>query len=141
MGQLIIFGTKRLYTAEKEKLTFLKKNRQNKRLFFGNIKIIATFVFGRQFQTDQTGFWKTVITKVMATLKYTMKQINRNYKIKVSGLYNGEKVNTLVGVAGLVRMVGDIELTNRLLDRAFACMDDKCVCKLRRGIKVSFYVA
>lgn len=77
----------------------------------------------------------------MATLKYTTKQINRDYKIKVSGLYNGEKVNTLVGVAGLVRMVGDIELTNRLLDRAFACMDDKCVCKLRRGIKVSFYVA
>ena len=77
----------------------------------------------------------------MATLKYTTKQINRDYKIKVSGLYNGEKVNTLVGVAGLVRMVGDIELTNRLLDRAFACMNDKCVCKLRRGIKVSFYVA
>lgn len=79
--------------------------------------------------------------KVMATLKYTTKQINRDYKIKVSGLYNGEKVNTLVGVAGLVRMVGDIELTNRLLDRAFSCMNDKCVCKLRRGIKVSFYVA
>lgn len=77
----------------------------------------------------------------MATLKYTTKQINRDYKIKVSGLYNGEKVNTLVGVAGLVRMVGDIDLTNRLLDRAFACMDDKCVCKLRRGIKISFYVA
>lgn len=77
----------------------------------------------------------------MATLKYTTKQINRDYKIKVSGLYNGEKVNTLVGVAGLVRMVGDIELTNRLLDRAFACLDDKCVCKLRRGIKVNFYVA
>lgn len=77
----------------------------------------------------------------MATLKYTTKQINRDYKIKVSGLYNGQKVNTLVGVAGLVRMVGDIELTNRLLDRAFACMEDKCVCKLRRGIKISFYVA
>lgn len=77
----------------------------------------------------------------MATLKYTTKEINRNYKIKISGLYNGEKINTLVGVSGLVRMVGDIELTNRLLDRAFACLDDKCVCKLRRGIKVNFYVA
>lgn len=77
----------------------------------------------------------------MATLKYTTKEINRNYKIKISGLYNGEKVNTLVGVSGLIRMVGDIELTNRLLDRAFACLDDKCVCKLRRGIKVNFYVA
>ena len=76
----------------------------------------------------------------MATLKYTTKEINRNYKIKVSGLYNGEKINTLVGVSGLVRLVSDIELTNRLLDRAFACMDDKVCCKLRRGLRVSFYV-
>lgn len=77
----------------------------------------------------------------MATLKYTTKEINHNYKIKVSGMFEGAKVNTLVGVSGLVRMVNDIELTNRLLDRAFACMDDVCVCKLRRGIKISFYIA
>lgn len=77
----------------------------------------------------------------MATLKYTTRQINGNYKIKVSGLYDGKKINTLVGVSGLIKMVDDIELTNRLLDRAFSCMDDKCVCKLRRGIKISFYVA
>lgn len=77
----------------------------------------------------------------MATLNYTTREINRNFKVKISGLYDGQKVNTLVGVRGLVRMVGDIELTNRLLDRAFASMDDKCICKLRRGIKISFYVA
>jgi hypothetical protein len=77
----------------------------------------------------------------MATLKYTTKEINRNYKIKVSGLFDGKKVNTLVGVSGFLKMVNDIELSNRLLDRAFSCMDDKCVCKLRRGIKISFYVA
>ena len=77
----------------------------------------------------------------MATLKYTTREINHNYKIKVSGVYDGAKVNTLVGVAGLVRMVNDIELTKRLLDRAFSCMEDVCVCKLRRGIKISFYVA
>lgn len=77
----------------------------------------------------------------MATLKYTTREINRNYKIKVSGLFEGEKINTLVGVSGLLKMVDDIELTNRLLDRAFACMGDVCVCKLRRGIKISFYVA
>ena len=77
----------------------------------------------------------------MATLKYTTRQINKNYKIKVSGLYDGKKVNTLVGVSGLLKMVDDVELTNRLLDRAFACMGDVCVCKLRRGIKISFYVA
>ena len=77
----------------------------------------------------------------MATLKYTTRQINGNYKIKVSGLYDGQKVNTLVGVSGFLKMVNDVELCNRLLDRAFRSMDDKCVCKLRRGIKISFYVA
>lgn len=77
----------------------------------------------------------------MATLKYTTREINGNYKIKVSGLYDGQKVNTLVGVSGFVKMVNDIELCNRLLDRAFACMGDVCVCKLRRGIKISFYIA
>jgi hypothetical protein len=54
-------------------------------------------------------------------------------------MYNGNKVNTLVGVSGLVKMVDDIELCNRLLDRAFACMDDKVCCKLRRGLRVTFY--
>lgn len=77
----------------------------------------------------------------MATLNYTTRKINRNFKIKVSGLYEGEKINTLVGVSGLVKLVNDIELTNRLLDRAFASLEDKCVCKLRRGIKISFYIA
>ena len=77
----------------------------------------------------------------MATLKYTTREINANYKIKVSGLFDGKKINTLVGVAGLVRIVADLELTNRLLDRAFNSLDDKCVCKLRRSIKISFYAA
>lgn len=77
----------------------------------------------------------------MATLKYTTREINGNYKIKVSGLFDGKKINTLVGVSGLVRIVADLELTNRLLDRAFNSLDDKCVCKLRRGIKISFYYA
>ncbi len=77
----------------------------------------------------------------MATIKYTTREINANYKIKVSGLFDGKKINTLVGVSGLVRIVADLELTNRLLDRAFNSLDDKCVCKLRRGIKISFYAA
>lgn len=77
----------------------------------------------------------------MTTLKYSTRQINGNYKIKVSGTYDGKKVNTLVGVSGLIKMVNDIELTNRLLDRAFNDMTDCCVCKLRRGLKISFYVA
>lgn len=77
----------------------------------------------------------------MTTLKYTTREINRNYKIKVSGTFEGQKVNTLVGVSGLIKMVDDIELTNRLLDRAFNDMSDCCTCKLRRGLKISFYVA
>lgn len=77
----------------------------------------------------------------MATLKYTTREINGNYKIKVSGLFEGKKVNTLVGVSGLIKMVNDVDLCNRLLDRAFSSLEDKCVCKLRRGIKISFYVA
>lgn len=77
----------------------------------------------------------------MATLKYTTREINANYKIKVSGLFEGKKINTLVGVSGLLRIIDDVELTNRLLDRAFNDMTYRCVCKLRRGIKISFYVA
>ena len=75
----------------------------------------------------------------METLKYTTREINRNLKIKVSGLFNGSKVNTLVGVKGMLEYIGDTGLTNRLLDRAFNSREDKVICKLRRGIKVSFY--
>lgn len=71
-------------------------------------------------------------------LRYTTREINRNYKIKVAGLVDGTKVNVLVGVSGLIGMVG-VEMANKLLDRAFRCMDDKQVCKLRRGLKITFY--
>ena len=74
------------------------------------------------------------------SLNYSTKEINRNFKIKVSGIVEGHKVNTLVGVAGFIAYVGDVELCNRLLNRAFNTMNDKEVCKLRRGIRISFYV-
>ena len=35
--------------------------------------------------------------------------------------------------------VDDIELTNRLLDRAFNSREDRCICKLRRGLRIGFY--
>lgn len=73
-------------------------------------------------------------------LEFTTKEINRNFRIKINGIYNGQKINKAVGVRGLVEIVGDIELVNKLIAKAFRCMDDKQVCKLRRGIKVSFYV-
>lgn len=41
-------------------------------------------------------------------LDYTIKEINRNFKIKVNGIVNGKKVNVLVGVSGLIKIVGDI---------------------------------
>jgi hypothetical protein len=74
-------------------------------------------------------------------LNYSTSMINANFKIKVFGKVNGKKINTLVGVSGLINLLdGAIDLVNRLLDRAFSSKGDKCVCKLRRGIKVSFYV-
>ena len=72
-------------------------------------------------------------------LNYKTSEINRNFRIKVSGLdQNGKRINKLVGVAGAIALIG-IEMLNKLLRRAFASMDDVCVCKLRRGIKFSFY--
>ena len=75
-------------------------------------------------------------------LNYSTAMINANFKIKVFGFdKNGKKINTLVGVSGLIRILdGAIELVNRLLDRAFNSKGDKCVCKLRRGLQISFYV-
>lgn len=72
-------------------------------------------------------------------LDYTTREINHNFKIKVAGMVNGKKVNTLVGVSGLIKIVGDIKLVNRLLKCAFNCYGDKEVCKLRRGVKITFY--
>lgn len=59
--------------------------------------------------------------KKSATLRYSSKFINLNYRLKVYGVDAlGNKIN-------------------KLLDRAARCLDDVCVCKLRRGLKISFY--
>ncbi len=73
------------------------------------------------------------------TLAIPSSEINRNWRLKVYGVdASGNRVNKLVGVAGLVSLIG-IEMLNKLLRRAMACMLDVCHCKLRRGLKVSFY--
>lgn len=74
-------------------------------------------------------------------LSYTTTEINRNFKIKVAGINGqGKKLNTLVGVSGLINLIG-AELADRLLRRAFAnTEEDYTVCKLRRGLKVTFYL-
>lgn len=72
-------------------------------------------------------------------MNYTTKEINSTFKIKVAGRTDdGVKLNTLVGVSGAIALIGD-KMFGKLLDRAFASADDVCVCKLRRGLKFSFY--
>ena len=73
------------------------------------------------------------------SLAYSTKEINRNFRIKVSGVDGkGNKVHKLVGVSRAIALIG-VEMFNKLLKRAFNSVDDVCVCKLRRGIKFSFY--
>lgn len=74
------------------------------------------------------------------SLAYSTKQINRNFRIKVSGVdSNGNRVHKLVGVSGAIELIG-VEFLNKFVKRAFDSMQDVCVCKLRRGLKVSFYI-
>lgn len=97
-------------------------------------------------QTTTTGrFSRTIKRKSKwqqqfpTVLEYTTKEINRNFRIKINGIVDGKKVNKLVGVKGLIELIG-VEMANKMLRRAFNGTDDKTVCKLRRGIKISFYV-
>ena len=72
--------------------------------------------------------------------KFTTKFINQNFRIKVFGRdENGKKINTLLGVSGIIRMIGE-ELFYKFVQRALDCMKDVCVCKLCRGLQVSLYV-
>ena len=76
----------------------------------------------------------------MKATTFTTTEINRNFKIKVfGGDENNKKINTLVGVSGLINLIGQ-EFADKFIRRAFNCLEDKCECKLRRGIKVTFYV-
>ena len=72
--------------------------------------------------------------------KFTTKFINQNFRIKVFGrTEDGKKINTLMGVSGIIRLIGQ-ELFFKFVQRALDCMKDVCVCKLRRGLQVSLYV-
>lgn len=72
-------------------------------------------------------------------MNYSTTQINQDYRIKVNGMNNeGMKINTLVGVSGAIALVGE-ELFNKFLDRAYNAGLDACTCKLRRGLKITFY--
>lgn len=71
---------------------------------------------------------------------YTTQEINRNYKIRVFGFVNGVKVNTLVGVSGLLNILGSEEKLQKFVARAFASGKDRTDCKIYGGARVSFYV-
>lgn len=74
-----------------------------------------------------------------STLVRSVRDINRNFYIKVYGVdESGTKLDKLVGVSGILELIG-YEFLNKFITRAFACKEDVCVCKLRRGLKVSFY--
>lgn len=78
-------------------------------------------------------------TAIYSGLLFTTAEINMNFRIKVNYINeNGKKVNTLVGVFGLIKLIG-MEFVNKFLAKAFAGRGDKLICKLRRGIKVTFY--
>ena len=72
---------------------------------------------------------------IYSGLELPTRTINMNWKIKISG----SDYNTLAGVSGLIELIG-IELTNKLIFRAAKSLDDKTECRLRRGLKVTFYV-
>ena len=74
---------------------------------------------------------------MIANFKHTSADFNRHFKVKVYG--NG--INKAVGFSGYMAIIGDEALAFRLLDKAAAFMGDVLHCKLRRGIKVSFYNA
>lgn len=76
-------------------------------------------------------------------MTYSTSQINRDFRIKVYGYNNSdERLNLLVGVSGLIRLVGE-ELADTLVKRAFKnsyfVHNGKVVCKLRRGLIITFY--
>lgn len=76
----------------------------------------------------------------MKKFNYTSKEINKNYLIKVSGKdAQGNRVNTLVGVAGLLRYIG-VERANKYIERANSCLQDVCRCKVYGGLTISFYI-
>lgn len=77
--------------------------------------------------------------KAKQSLNRPASEINRAWLLKVYGVdASGLRVNKLVGVSGMVALIG-VEMFNKLLLRADRCMGDVCHCKLRRGLRVSFY--
>lgn len=79
-------------------------------------------------------------TNIYDGYQFLVRMINRDYRIKVFGRIDGKKINTLVGVSGLIKLIG-IDLANSLTERALrqGFYRDVVHCKLRRRLLISFY--
>jgi hypothetical protein len=70
--------------------------------------------------------------------KYSTMEINRDWRIKVSGNFNGQKLNTLVGCSGLLALIGET-LFWKFVNRAYDSWADKCPCRVYAKGCVTFY--
>lgn len=113
-------------------------------LYFCNIKqrYHAAKVSKRNKKCNtRNGLFINKIKKIMKKqgLEFSTKYINSNFRIKVYGRDNeGRRINQLMGVSGTLHLIGE-ELMNKFLRRSLDSMQDVCVCKLRRGLQISFY--
>lgn len=77
-------------------------------------------------------------------MTHSISEINREFRIKVYGVRDGKKYNTLVGVSGLIKLVG-LDFAEKFINRAFRDFYELCknilkvVCKLRTGLSITFY--
>lgn len=96
--------------------------------------------FAMCLQEKHTTLTTSTTTTMETSLLYTTKEINANFRIKVAGIdANGKKINTLMGVSGVLALIG-AELLNKFVARSFKNNNaDATYCKLRRGLKVTFY--
>ena len=83
---------------------------------------------------------KKYYTNSLGEITLNTATINRNFRIKVSGMVNGERVNKLVGVRGLLAILGGSwQKLVKFVLRAFNNLTDKCACKIYGGATVTFY--
>lgn len=83
---------------------------------------------------------KTYFTQSYGRVVLTTATINKNFRIKVSGIVNGARVNKLVGVRGLLEILGGSwQKLVKFVLRAFNSLTDKCACKIYGGATVTFY--
>lgn len=83
---------------------------------------------------------KTYMTQSYGEIQLTTATINRNFRIKVNGMFNGVKINKLVGIRGLLEILGGSwDKLVKFVLRAFNSLADKCACKIYGGATVTFY--